>query len=105
MNFAKSLGEPASATPPSSTNRAFMWGSDKAALISLLSLTTISGDVPLGAPIPVHDVSSKPGRKSATVGMFGKASRRVVEVTASGLSLSALTYAMDDDNVANMTCV
>ena len=52
MSLPKSAGEPPSVETPTWTNRAFMAGSASAALISLLSLSTMSEGVPLGAPIP-----------------------------------------------------
>src|SRR5262245_12621308 len=58
MSLLKSAGEPGSALPPSSAKRAVMPGSAKAALISLLRVPTISGDVRRGAPMPNHDVTS-----------------------------------------------
>src|SRR5262245_63594978 len=52
MSLPKSAGEPGSIVPPRSASRAFMFGSIRAAFISLLSFSTISGDVFLGAPTP-----------------------------------------------------
>src|SRR5262245_40147911 len=49
-SLLKSAGEPASGVPPKSANRAFIIGSTKAALISLLSFSTISTGVFLGTP-------------------------------------------------------
>ena len=43
MNFPKSEGEPTSAVPPNSANRALILGSARAVLISLLSLSTSPG--------------------------------------------------------------
>src|SRR5262249_34120664 len=48
----KSAGEPASTVPPRSARWAFILGSSRAALISLLSLRIVCGDVFLGAPTP-----------------------------------------------------
>ena len=48
----KSEGEPAITVPPRSASRALSWGSARAALISLLSLLTISAGVPEGPPTP-----------------------------------------------------
>src|SRR4030095_7244659 len=42
MNFPKSAGEPANTAAPRSVRRDFMFGSARAALISLLSFSTIS---------------------------------------------------------------
>jgi hypothetical protein len=44
--------EPGSTVPPKSASRAFILGSARPALISLLSLSTISAGVFLGAPTP-----------------------------------------------------
>src|SRR5262245_41656366 len=52
MSLPKSAGESASTSPPRSASRAFILGSASAALISLLSLSTISVAVFLGAPRP-----------------------------------------------------
>src|SRR5262249_39200045 len=58
MSLPKSAGEPASAVPPRSASRAFMLGSARAALTSLLSLSTISVGVFLGAPRPCQLLAS-----------------------------------------------
>src|SRR5713226_10467993 len=58
MNLPKSAGEPGSGVPPSSVIRAFVLGSAKAALSSLLSRSTISPGVPLGAPRPYQALAS-----------------------------------------------
>src|SRR6516225_4812174 len=52
MSLPKSLGGPGSTVPPRSARRAFILGSARPALISLLSLSTISAGVALGAPTP-----------------------------------------------------
>src|SRR5262249_23789115 len=52
MNLAKSEDEPGNTAAPRSANRAFSFGSARPALISLLSLSTISAGVSLGAPRP-----------------------------------------------------
>src|SRR5262249_54769788 len=54
----KSAGEPASVAPPVSVRRAFIVGSAKAALISPLSLSTISPGVLAGTPMPVTALAS-----------------------------------------------
>ena len=54
MSLPKSAGEPASTVPSRSASRALNLGSASAALISLLSLSTISAGVFLGAPRPKH---------------------------------------------------
>src|SRR5262245_38415452 len=57
-SLAKSAGEPGSGVPPRSASRALNLGSARAALISLLSLSTISAGVFLGAPIPCQALAS-----------------------------------------------
>src|SRR5262249_15421005 len=57
-SFPKSAGESASTSPPMSASRAFILGSASAALISLLSLSTISVGVFLGAPRPYTELAS-----------------------------------------------
>src|SRR6266576_604706 len=52
MSFPKSAGESASPMLPRSASRALILGSARPALISLLSLSTISAGVFLGAPTP-----------------------------------------------------
>src|SRR5215831_6945902 len=51
-SFPKSAGEPGTTVPPRSASRAFTLGSARAALISLLSLSTISAGVAFGAQTP-----------------------------------------------------
>src|SRR5215831_1040239 len=58
MSFSKSGGEPLNTVPPCSTSRALIIGSATAALICLLSFSTISADVLLGAPTPYHVLAS-----------------------------------------------
>src|SRR6478752_4653957 len=58
ISFPKSLGEPASTVQPRSASRAFIFGSARAALISLLSFSTISAGVSFGAPTPHHALAS-----------------------------------------------
>src|SRR5215831_213887 len=58
INLTKSAGEPGSTVPPKSANRAFILGSARAALISALSLLTISAGVFLGAPMPYQPLAS-----------------------------------------------
>src|SRR5262245_49991708 len=72
----KSEGEPAITVPPRSASRALSWGSARPALISLLSLSTISAVVAFGAPMPNQTVASYPATKSPTVGTSGSASER-----------------------------
>src|SRR4029077_18356691 len=52
MNLARSAGAIVIGTEPSSAIRALIAGSARPALICLLSLSIISGDVFLGAPMP-----------------------------------------------------
>src|SRR5262249_32708003 len=58
ISLPKSAGEPASTVPPRSASRVFMLGSARPALISLLSLLTISAGVAFGAPTPYHVLAS-----------------------------------------------
>src|SRR5262249_23270904 len=104
ISFPKSAGDPGSATPPRSARRAFILGSSRAALTSLLSLSTISAGVALGAPRPDQLLASYPGTNSPTVGTSGSASERVAVATARARSLPALMYSIDEGMVANMTC-
>src|SRR5262249_41617608 len=71
MNLPKSAGEPANTVPPSSARRLLSAGSERPALISLLSFPMMSAGVFLGAPTPPQALASKPGKKSPTVGMSG----------------------------------
>src|SRR5262249_52046439 len=52
MSLPKSAGKPGSAVAAHSASRAFSFGSARAALTSVLSLSTISAGVFLGATIP-----------------------------------------------------
>src|SRR5262245_29827296 len=54
----KSAGLPAMIMPPSSASLALIFGSASPALISLLSLSMISGGVPLGTPMPKNALAS-----------------------------------------------
>src|SRR6516164_6310911 len=103
ISFAKSAGEPGRVVAPNSASRAFILGSARPALISLLSLSTISVGVFLGAPTPNQGLASYPGTKSPTVGISGNASARVAAVTANGRSLPALMCSIDVIRVSNMT--
>ena len=58
MSLPKSAGEPASTVPPRSASRAFILGSARPALISLLSLSMISAGVSFGAPRPNQALAS-----------------------------------------------
>src|SRR5262249_3275025 len=52
ISVPKSAGEPASVVPPRAASCPLIFGSASSALISLLSVSTISAGVFLGAPIP-----------------------------------------------------
>src|SRR5262249_29066560 len=58
MSMPKSAGDPRSAVPPNSANRALILGSTSAALISLLSLSMIAEGVFFGTPTPNHALAS-----------------------------------------------
>src|SRR5262245_46447067 len=58
ISLPKSAGEPAITVPPKSASRALSGGSARAALISLLSLLTISAGVPVGPPTPYQPLDS-----------------------------------------------
>src|SRR5262245_26980527 len=104
MSLPKSAGEPVITVPPRSASRAFIVGSARAALISLLSLSTISAGVAFGAPTPDQALASYPGRNSLTVGRSGSPSQRVAVVTANGRSLPALICSIVSDVEPNRTC-
>jgi hypothetical protein len=57
-SFPNSAGERESTMPPKSASYAFILGLASAALISLLSLSTISVGVFLGAPTPYQPLAS-----------------------------------------------
>src|ERR1700704_4960597 len=77
MTFPNSAGEPASTVPPISLSRSLILGSAKAALISRLRRSTMSGGVLAGGPTPYQALASKPGTKSFIVGRAGGAAARV----------------------------
>src|SRR5262249_21100427 len=58
ISLPKSAGEPASTVPPRSASLAFILGSARAALTSVLSLSTISAGVAFGAPRPYQELAS-----------------------------------------------
>src|SRR5262249_20291566 len=58
MSLPKSACDPGSTVPPRSARRALILGSSRAALTSLLSLSTILAGVFLGTPTPYHVVAS-----------------------------------------------
>ena len=57
ISFPKSAGEPKRTVLPSSTTLALIFGSARAALISMLSLSTISVEVFLGRPMPNQELT------------------------------------------------
>jgi hypothetical protein len=59
MSLPKLVGDPASTVPPSSASPAFSLGSARAAFISLLSFSIMSGGVFRGAPMPNQTLASK----------------------------------------------
>src|SRR5206468_9742118 len=71
MSLPKSLGDPGSAVPPKSASRALILGSARPRLISLLSLSTISLGVFLGATTLNHALDSYTGLNSPSVGQVG----------------------------------
>src|ERR1700722_9727090 len=73
MSLPNSPGFIDNGMPPRSAIRAFILGSSRAALVSLLSRSMISAGVSLGATIPCQPLASYPGTKSPTVGMSGSA--------------------------------
>ena len=99
MSLPNSAGELTNGVAPMSEIRAFILGSVRAALNSLLSLSTISMGVFMGAPTPNQAVTSKPGTKSPKGGTSGRASERVAVVTASARSLPALMCSIDPTRV------
>src|SRR5262249_38336484 len=58
ISFPNSAGDPTSTMPPRSASRVFMAGSASAAMTSLLSLSTISSGVFLGAATPYKLLAS-----------------------------------------------
>src|SRR6516225_463987 len=103
ISLPYSAGEPDSGVPPMSASRVLIVASARPALISRLSRSMISAGVPFGAAMPNHELASKPGTNSATVGMSGSASERLIVHTANGRSRSARIYAIDAVMVANPT--
>src|SRR5262249_58285514 len=75
MSLPKSAGEPTSGVLPRSASRALILESARAALISLLSLSTISAGVALGAPTPNQLLSSYPAKTSPPPGRPPRAPR------------------------------
>jgi hypothetical protein len=58
MSLPNSAGESARGVPPRSANRTLSLGSSSAAFISLLSFSTNSTGVFLGALTPYHELAS-----------------------------------------------
>src|SRR5260370_28303805 len=65
-SLPKSAGEPASGVPPKSASRALIFGSASPALISLLSLSTISAGAFFGAPPPLPALCLLPSPQPPT---------------------------------------
>src|SRR3954468_24596631 len=103
MCLPNSAGELGNTELLNSASRAFVWGSARIALVSLLSLSMISGDVFLGAAMPCQPLASYPGTNSPTVGISGNRSRRVAEVTANGRNWPALMYPIEEGSRSNIT--
>src|SRR5262245_12061197 len=95
MSLPNSAGEPAITWLPISARRAFIIESARPALIVLLSKSTISTGVFLGATRPCQELASYPGRTSATVGSSGSASERAAVVTAKARSEPARMEEME----------
>src|SRR5262249_44756932 len=66
--------------------RTLTCGSARPAAILLLSLSMIAAGVPLGAPMPIQPLASKPWTNSATAGKSGSSDERDALVTANGCS-------------------
>src|SRR5499426_1840821 len=81
ISLPKSPGEPPRVVTPMSLSRPLNLGSARAALISLLSLSTISTGVFLGAPSPHTALASYPGTNSLMLGRSGKTCERAALVT------------------------
>src|SRR5262249_10496670 len=94
-------GEPANTVPPRSARRAFILGSSRPALTSLLSLSTISAGVAPGAPMPYQAVASWPGTNSPTVGVSGGACVRIAVVTPKARILTDLMYSIEEGTEPN----
>src|SRR5262249_40490548 len=75
MSLPKSVGEPTSGVPPRSASRVVILGSARPALISLLSLSTISAGVVFGAQTPNQLLASYPRTHSATFAVSPSASQ------------------------------
>src|SRR5215510_8587150 len=104
MRFLKAAGDSTRGVAPNPAMRAFILGSTRATLISLLSVSRMSTGVFLGAPMPNHTLTSKPGTDSPTVGMSGNSSKRFALVTASARNLPLLTCSSDTNDAKNAIC-
>src|SRR5262249_14006714 len=96
MKVPNWAGDPGNGAAPKSASRALNLGSANAVLISLLSLSTRSLGVLLGALTPPQSLVSKSGTKSLTLATSGRASERVAVETARARNLLALTYSSDE---------
>src|SRR5262245_10562784 len=81
MSLPKSVGEPASTVPPRATSCSLILRLASPALISLLSLSTISVGVFLGAPMPNQMLASKPGTNSPMVERSGRATATLLNAS------------------------
>ena len=95
MSLPKSAGEPASTVPPRSASRALILGSARPALISLLSLSTISAGVCLGRADAEPRARLVARHELAHGRDVRQHLQRVAVVTASARSLPALIYSID----------
>src|SRR5262245_21040172 len=75
----------------------------RTALTAVLSVSTTSGGVPLGATIPYQTTASYPGTVSPMVGTSGSASARLPAVTPSARNLPALMWAIEPGRLSNIT--
>jgi len=80
---------------PRSAKRTLIFGSAKAALISLLSFSTMTAGIAFGAPMPCQVFASNPGTNSPIVGRSGSACARVAVVTVSARTRPALILSID----------
>src|SRR5215510_4294665 len=104
ISLPKSPGEPPRVVTPMPLRRPLNLGSARAALISLLSLSTISAGVFLGAPRPHTALASYPGTNLLILGRSGNTSERDVVVTPSARNVPARTCAIDALVVWKVTC-
>ena len=92
---------------PCESSRSFSAGAPSALADSCWTRLTISAGVPAGASRPNHELASKPltGPASAIVGTSGKAALRSPLVTASAISLPALTCGSADGRLSNIRSI